>query len=336
MRRLSQEEVVRELNDEMGEGMRKLLSYDLVPYSVVFALAKSVVIRDIGKKHPEYRLDTKFRFDKEFLKKEYRIMIPAWFLHKIPLFRNMRVIIFIDRFLKIPQMIRKKWYLKMDGHKLVMNYHDKSMKEIFNDYIAVKRGVGVWEPQTTKIVKAKVKSGDVCIDVGASVGYFTLLFSRLVGPKGRVFAFEPTPNQIPYLLENIRKNGYKDRVTVHAVGAWDKTGTVQLPVNASVQYPVKCVALDDVMDEENVEAVNFIKIDVDGPDTKVLKGLVKTFERSPNLKMVVEYYPQYIKDAGDDPKEFVSILKKYFTCSKIPGDYEDGCWNLYCEKKPLK
>lgn len=233
----------------------------------------------------------------------------------------------------LPKKLRPKWYFEMDGHKIFMNDGDPSMMSILKDYIATKKSWGTWEPETTKLVKEKVKPGDICLDVGASIGYFTMLFSRQVGKTGKVFSFEPTTNQIPYIKENIRKNGYSDIAKVFNVGAWDKTDQVQLPLCAALKYDSKCVAIDDVLEAEGIKEVNFIKIDVDGPEPKVLKGLTRTIERSPNLKMVIEFYPKYILDAGCDPKEFQDFIDKYFIHTTIPGDYEGNCWNLFCTKK---
>jgi len=326
------QEIKNKVSVEMAQGIKKILEDDFVTHTIPFSLVKINLIRSVFNKY-HIGGNKGIVFDKVFLQKGWRSMIIVWFLYKTRLFRTYRSVWLLDRFMKIPQMIRPRWYLKMDGHKLVMKYHDKSMKEIFNDYIAIKNSVGLWEPETTKLVKEYVKEGDVCVDIGASIGYFTLLLARQVGKRGRVLAFEPTPNQIPYITENIRKNGYKDIAKIYNVGAWDKTDKVLLPVNAAVKYNSVCVAVDDVLEQEGIKNVDFIKIDVDGPDTKVLKGLIRTIERSPNLKMVCEYYPQYIKDAGDDPEEFMSIIKKYFNYEEVPDDYSDGCWNLFCIRK---
>ena len=52
----------------------------------------------------------------------------------------------------------------------------------------------------------------------------------------------------------------------------------------------------------------------------------------PHLKMVVEYYPKYIESAGLNPADFREIIDKYFEFEIIPGDYKDGCWNLFCKR----
>src|SRR3990167_2927194 len=161
-----------------------------------------------------------------------------------------------------------------------------------------------YEPETTKVIKENVKEGDVCVDVGASIGYMTMQLARQSGKTGKVLAFEPTDNQFEYLNANIQLNaGYKNKI--------------------------KGVVLDDVLPEK----VDFIKMDIDGSEPRALKGLVKTFERNPQLKLIVEFYPKCQEELGNDPKEMMAILDKYFTYEKIEGDYTDTYWNYICKRK---
>jgi len=69
---------------------------------------------------------------------------------------------------------------------------------------------GQWEEGTTKFIKDNLRSGDTFIDVGASVGYYTLLASKLVGPKGKVYSFEPAKQNLDVLLRNLFDNGIKN------------------------------------------------------------------------------------------------------------------------------
>ena len=66
----------------------------------------------------------------------------------------------------------------------------------------------------TALVKRIVRNGDIVVDIGAHIGYYTLIFARLVGPKGKVFAFEPEPNNFNLLIKNIKINGYKNIIPV--------------------------------------------------------------------------------------------------------------------------
>lgn len=65
---------------------------------------------------------------------------------------------------------------------------------------------GVYEPFETELVQKEIKRGDVVLDIGANIGYWTLIFAKLVGEEGRVFAFEPDPTNFALLNNNIVKN----------------------------------------------------------------------------------------------------------------------------------
>ena len=69
---------------------------------------------------------------------------------------------------------------------------------------------GIYEPLETEIIKEKIQNGDIVIDIGASIGYFTLLLAKLVGTTGKVFAFEPEPSNFSLLNENIKLNKYNN------------------------------------------------------------------------------------------------------------------------------
>ena len=237
-------------------------------------------------------------------------------------------------------------YFKMDGLKLTRALKDEqnlAIKEIIGDYLVYKSQNRTYEPETTKVIKENVKEGGVCVDVGASIGYMTMQLARQVGQSGHVYAFEPTDNQFPYLKANMDRNGYQDRVTCFNLAAWDKTedkyvrrdsvtdseNDNRIQVNAGFTSPIKGVILDDVLPQK----IDFIKMDIDGSEPKALRGLVKTFERNPQLKMIIEYYPKCLEELGNDPADMMAILDKYFTYKKVEGDYNDEYYNLICIRK---
>lgn len=292
----------------------KTLQYDgFIPKSWMWILTKIAIMLNVGE---ELNIDLKF------LDKGYARI--AGFLKGKKWLRRYAVLKAINKIVNFMRQLRQ--YYWMDGLKLWIKPSDK-MGEIVLDY----QLLDTWEPETTAIVKREVKPGMTCIDIGASIGYFTMQFGRLVGKDGHVISVEPTDFQQPYLNRNIKNNGLEDIVEVWNVGAWDKTAILPMPVNAPpyVQTLINCMRVDDIVAGRKVD---FIKLDCDGPEPKVLRGLEQTFQNNPNLKMVVEYYPKYIKDAGLDPNEFKEVIDKYFEFEVIPGDYTDGCWNLYCKR----
>lgn len=220
------------------------------------------------------------------------------------------------------------YYRIMDGHKFKFdpNEPNAAMREIMNDFSLH----GNYEPYSTKIAQLSIKEGDVAVDVGASHGYFTLLLARLVGPKGKVYSFEPTNNQFEYLKKNIELNGYEDRVIAHRLGAWssDKPHTLKINLGNSEAFPMK--DLDSILPEK----VDFIKIDCDGAEPEILKGLERVVSKNPQLKMIIEYYPRYIENLGLNPQDMIDFLEKHYKDSyaKIEGDYTEDYYNFFCSK----
>jgi FkbM family methyltransferase len=140
---------------------------------------------------------------------------------------------------------------------------------------------GVWEPNATAAFRSLLRPGDVCLDIGAHIGYFTLLASRLVGADGHVYAFEPTPATYEALCANLRRNDVQN-VTALPVAVGDMQGQAVLHegpgtntgrstlrdvqpnaapfntpgVTVDVRRPVSCV------EDEDLRRIRVVKIDV--------------------------------------------------------------------------
>jgi len=217
----------------------------------------------------------------------------------------------------------KSFYRTLDGHRFFLDFGDKNkaIQEIFEDFMLH----GDYEPESVKLVKEIVKSGDTAVDLGASIGFYTLLLARLVGEGGRIISVEPTSNQFPYLVKNVEVNGYKDRVELVNAAAWNKQLT-PIQINAGHEGEIKYAVLDEILPEK----VDFIKMDVDGSELNALKGLVKTIERNKQLKIIIEFYPKYLKKLGSGPEETLNFLQSRFSKIEKMKDYGEGYWNLYC------
>lgn len=118
-------------------------------------------------------------------------------------------------------------------------------------------------------------------DVGAHIGYYTLLFSRLVGPEGRVVAFEPSPRNLPVLRWHVARNGCAN-VQVEAVAVSDETGAARFAAGTgsgtgrlaeSGTVEVRTIRLDDYVDAGG-PMPDVLKIDVEGAELAVLRGAV--------------------------------------------------------------
>ena len=146
--------------------------------------------------------------------------------------------------------------------------------------------LGAYEWGTQRILEKYVRAGGTVFDVGANVGFFTLVAARLVGDEGRVVAFEPLPRNLRYLREHVRLNALK---SVRVVGAAvsERPGSGFLAPGdsfsewglAGTGVPVDLVSLDDVVFSGGVPGPSLMKIDVEGSEVSVLKGATKVLEK---------------------------------------------------------
>jgi FkbM family methyltransferase len=178
---------------------------------------------------------------------------------------------------------------------------------------------GVWEPNVTAAFGRAVAPGDVCLDVGAHIGYYTLLAAKLMGPQGHAYAFEPSPACYPRLRANIALNGLQN-VTAIALAVGENEGravlyegpaansgmaTLSPALAAKNTTPAREVTVDtgpvtSVVPAEHLERVRVIKIDVEWQEIEVLRSLTPVFDLGRPLSVFVEWTPRRAEpDAAD-------------------------------------
>ena len=219
-------------------------------------------------------------------------------------------------------------YFEIQENKMIFKTDepDYNMRRVIEDYAWAK----VHEPNTTKIVRANVKAGDVCIDCGANIGYFTLLFAKLVGNEGRVFSFEPVEKYFNYLCENIIANGYIWCAPIRNAVSF-KSQLLQLWTTSHSYIWVPSINLDILLTQ--VPKIDFIKADLEGAEPFMWQGMTKLLETNPNLKMIMEYYPEYMRKLGNDPEKFLKQVEERFNVEFVEGDYGKDHWNLFLTPK---
>lgn len=165
----------------------------------------------------------------------------------------------------------------LEGHRMRLNWQ-----------MQASYGFGTYEPEVVRAVQSVVCPGWVTVDIGANIGYFTLLLAKLVGPRGRVIVFEPLPENFDVLRENVDLNGYRN-VILEPKAVLDTpgsarlyrqrehllTGTASVVQGQGVGLRVPAVSLDAYLDAIG-ERVNFVKIDVEGAEAAVLNGMRRT------------------------------------------------------------
>lgn len=160
---------------------------------------------------------------------------------------------------------------------------------------------GVWEPENLEVLYSFVKSDTVFVDVGANVGYFSIAIGNRLGRGGQVFAFEPHPDLTGLIERSIQLNSLENVVTVSGCAVSDRTGVLDLfypaghlgrgTASLALDEPGKNVVapahrLDDLLPSDMV--VDLVKIDVEGHELHVLRGMEGILRRSPGIKILFE------------------------------------------------
>lgn len=197
---------------------------------------------------------------------------------------------------------------------------------------------GEYEPFETSIMSQFIRPGDTVIDIGAHIGYYTLLFSSLVGPTGKVIAFEPSPYNFELLVKNLSINNKKN-VDCFPYAVSDKEGFTEFilnPVNSGdcrgwkdpkwqegsfIKVLVRMIALDQFLDPAS--RIPFFKIDTQGEEIRVLRGMQKIIGNQNKTAIAIEYWPYGIIGSGGGLTEFTKVFEKY------------DCYNIDEKKQSL-
>jgi len=171
----------------------------------------------------------------------------------------------------------------------------------------------------TKYFKNNIKENNIVVDVGANIGYYTCLFSKLVGKNGHVYSFEPDPTNYKLLKQNVEENNCRN-VTLEQKAVTDKTGTssLNLSTNSSTSHSlyetfensktiqINTVGFDDYF--HNVENIDFIKSNAQGGDYPMILGMPNLLNRSKKIGIWLEFSPFLIRQQGSNPAEFLKLL----------------------------
>jgi FkbM family methyltransferase len=178
---------------------------------------------------------------------------------------------------------------------------------------------GVYERGEVRIFHQMVKLGMTVLDLGANIGYFTLLAAKLVGPTGRVFAFEPDPTNFSLLQKNVSMNGYEN-VTVVDKAVSDQGGRAELFLSSdswghslfsvhrnagSVQ--VQVTSIDEFLSKDVM--VDFVKMDVEGAELRALRGMRRILSNGTVKAMVIEFHFDELEEGCSSFKEIWDELR---------------------------
>ena len=207
-------------------------------------------------------------------------------------------------------------------------------KEIIQQYVYY---FGVWEPHITSWISSSLRPGDGFIDVGANIGYYSLLASKLVGEHGRVVAIEASPKTFSHLETNLALN---KTVNVRAVnfaasdikrrlkvfrGHEHNTGltTVLDCEGFELECEVAAAPLYEIVGVSEMKRTRVVKIDVEGAELSVVAGMGPIITNGrPDLEVVIEVNPVALARQGTSPERLVQpFLDAGYHAYEIENDY---------------
>lgn len=185
---------------------------------------------------------------------------------------------------------------------------------------------GCFEPMTTAIINKFVKEGMTVLDVGANIGCHTFRFAKLVGETGRVIAFEPISYAFTKLKRNLELNNFNN-VTLEKIALSDESKGIQEvefyaswaltnerlnnvhPIHGGHKFKdvVGLVTIDDYVRRKEIKTVDFIKLDVDGYECKVIRGGYNTIKKFKPV-MIIEFGEYTLKEVGDSLENLIDLL----------------------------
>lgn len=196
---------------------------------------------------------------------------------------------------------------------------------------------GFWEPDLTGWITSRLQPGDVFVDVGANIGYYSLLASGLVGDDGKVVSVEASPAIFRQLRGNLDRNR-SGNVRAVNVAASDCKARLQLFRGPShnigetslfqadgftADGMVEAAPLADILEAGELARARLLKIDVEGAEAAVLRGLVPMLGRMrADLELIVEFHPQYLTQPGQSAEDLVKLLRGAgFHAARLENDY---------------
>jgi len=227
-----------------------------------------------------------------------------------------------------------------DGFTFFMDNNDTTSVQIFSQKESYEEGTG-------KILKRLLKKNMNVINIGANIGYFTVIIAKLVEPLGKVFALEPLPTTVYLLKKNILANNCTN-VKAFSKAISNFSGKADLCIapsnvhnfiakNGKPSYKkikVETITIDDFVQQQNSH-IDFIMMDAEGSEKYAFEGMIKTLENNPKLQIISEYNPFTFELAGTSGKDFVDLCEKLQLDTYLINE-KNGTTTLISKEKLLK
>jgi FkbM family methyltransferase len=214
--------------------------------------------------------------------------------------------------------------------------------------------LGTYEPQLQIAVKGAAKPGMVAYDVGANIGYTTLLFAQAVGTNGKVFAFEALPENVERLKKNVDLNAFEERVTVVSAALVDRAGPIEFLVGPSggmgkvqgsagrqsFEYhrsiTVTGISVDDFVYRQGNPVPQIIKMDMEGGEVLAFPGMCEVLAKEGPFLLLELHGPEAAQVAWETLTSMNYDIWRIAPGYPLVTSLDALDWKAYLLAKPKK
>ncbi len=220
-----------------------------------------------------------------------------------------------------PQKINSADLIKktVGSHEMLLDKTDRGISRV----LIKKSNSRKWprEPEFMDIITDELSEGMVAFDLGANIGYITLIMADMVGKNGHVYAVEPDPRNFEILEKNIQLNNYTERVSTYQTAISDRNGTCRFFHSKFSNLGSLCATgntngvIDVVVqtgDEffSNKVLPDFIKMDIEGAEVEAIEGMLKTLEKKRGVvKILIETHPMYYDPEDSFKQQLIKLFE---------------------------
>tara|TARA_B110001454_G_C12636159_1_gene399180 strand:+ start:135 stop:1010 length:876 start_codon:yes stop_codon:yes gene_type:complete len=244
---------------------------------------------------------------------------------------------------KVYRLLQGSGLSKFQSIRRIHIFFTKKVKSEFVDFYGLKlyltendsenySGGINYEDDYFDLLELEITSGENVIDIGAKIGIYSLAFSKFIGPTGKVFSFEPTPDSFNILKKNMNENHLEnmiieqkavtDKNEIQLLELFESNGNNRINNDSKNSININCTSLDNYFSDSH-EKISFVKIDVEGLEPKVLSGMKNVLEKNPKIKILLEYNPKLMKFYGYVPEKILEDLTKQgFSLFDLEYDYK--------------
>lgn len=238
-------------------------------------------------------------------------------------YRSEGLMMLVQNFLKFlavygsPSRVLKYWWYRLRGNNMVLETVQGSLMRLD----LTDRGVhtelflsnGIRESQATKYLQSILQPDWTVVDIGANIGYYALMEARVCK---KVYAIEPEPNNFHNLLYNIDLNSYVN-IDAYNLAMGDRNGHATLElgkasnwnrISDSGDITVSMLTLDTFLLDRRID---FVRMDVEGYEMSILRGMALTLKHNPNLRMFIEVHRDCLRRYGDSQEELMQYLASF-------------------------